>query len=159
MAAADAVEFVSTAAQEAWRATLGLRNRNPGNIDWIVNPLQRWRGMIARNGRFGVFDTDANGVRAIGKELERAASRGARTVDHLIGGIPQKDGSRYDAWAPPQENDTAAYVRNVAKWVGVGANDAIDIHGLLPELTAAIIRQENGAQPYALDDIARWVYS
>jgi hypothetical protein len=53
-------------------------------------------------------------------------------------------------WAPPNENDTGAYVRAVAASVGVGAEDEIDVHdyAILRPLTLAIIRHENGQQPY-----------
>ena len=53
-------------------------------------------------------------------------------------------------WAPPNENDTGAYVRVVAASVGVGPNDEINAHdyAVLRPLTLAIIRHENGQQPY-----------
>ena len=53
-------------------------------------------------------------------------------------------------WAPPNENDTGAYVRAVAASVGVGADEEIDVHefAILRPLTLAIIRHENGQQPY-----------
>ncbi len=53
-------------------------------------------------------------------------------------------------WAPPNENDTGAYVRAVAASVGVGEDDEIDVHdyAILRPLTFAIIRHENGQRPY-----------
>lgn len=159
--AADVIEEISVTAQRIGEKLLprGIRNNNPGNIDWIENPQQRWRGMVARDGRFGVFDTAANGVRAIGRELLLSAERGARSVRDLIAGIPRADGTRWDAWAPPTENDTDVYVRNVARDLGVNPDVPIDIRARLPELAAAIIRQENGQQPYAQSDLQQWVYS
>lgn len=131
----------------------GIRNNNPGNIDWIANPLKRWRGMIRKEtpeegGRFGVFDTPANGVRAIGKELELEARRGAVTVAQQIA-----------VWAPSNENDTAAYARAVAKALQVRVDEPIDVRASLPEFVEAIIWHENGAQPYAPADVAKWVYA
>lgn len=142
----------------------GLRNNNPGNIDWIADPAKRWRGMVRKEtpeegGRFAVFDSPANGVRAIAKELLRAVSRGARSVDDLIAGIPQADGSRFDAWAPAHENNTPAYVRAVARALGVGADDAIDVRSYLPRLAAAIVQHEQGVQPYSADELEQWVYA
>jgi hypothetical protein len=156
VAAADAVEFVTVTAQrianEAWRVSLGLRNRNPGNIDFIANPLQRWRGMKStpgEGGRFGEFDTDANGVRAIGKELQLEERRGAHTVRQQI-----------EVWAPSSENDVAAYAKSVAKSIGFGVDEQIPrLDLVLPEFVAGIIKVENGVQPYTLDDIAKWVFS
>lgn len=161
-AATDAVGFVVNAAQEAWRVTRGLRNRNPGNIDWIANPLQRWRGMVSKEpaGRFGVFDSDANGVRAISKELQRTSQRGARSVYDYIAGIPLADGSRWDGWAPEEENDSKAYARTVAKRIGVRTIDEpIALASVLPEFVAGIVQVENAVQPYSLDELKAWVYS
>lgn len=137
----------------------GIRNNNPGNIDWIANPSKRWRGMIRKEtpeegGRFAVFDTTANGVRAIGEELKLDERRGLRTVATLIGGDPRIPGT---GWAPSIENDTPAYVRAVSSSLHVQPDDAIDVRSYLPRLVAAIIQHENAVQPYALDDIARWV--
>lgn len=131
----------------------GIRNNNPGNIDWISDPAKRWEGMIrketpAEGGRFGVFESAAKGVRAIGRELLLDERRGVRTVRGLI-----------DNWAPPSENNTSAYVRAVAAAVKVVPEQSIDVKAKLPEIVAAIIKHENGVQPYALADLQRWVYS
>ena len=132
----------------------GIRNRNPGNIDWIEDPAKRWRGMIrketpAEGGRFGVFDTDANGVRAIGRELLLDETRGLRTVKRLI-----------NSWAPPVENDTSSYVKAVAAALKIDDDLVIDVHGYLPRLAEAIIRHENAGQcPYTQEQLQRWVYS
>lgn len=160
VAAVDAVEFVTVTAQriadEAWRVSRGLRNRNPGNIDYLP-PLRAWRGQLGKepdspatygNGRFGVYDTDQSGVRAIAQELLKDFRAGIDSVRELI-----------YSWAPPNENDSAAYASKVAKAVGVGASDRIDVHARLPDLVAAIIKHENGVQPYAMQDLQRWVYS
>jgi hypothetical protein len=125
---------------------LGLRNKNPGNIEWIADPAKRWRGMIGRNGRFGVFDTYANGVRAIGGEL-RASIKKGHTIAQAI-----------HEWAPPSENNTDAYVRAFAD--GVGAVPAVKLTGdMVPAGVAVIIRHENGKNPFSLADIAAWVNS
>ncbi len=144
----------------------GIRNNNPGNIDWIKDPAKRWRGMISieppgagYTPRFGVFDTPANGVRAIARELLLSESRGAKTITHLIAGIPQKNGTLADGWAPSNENESATYAKYVADRVGVLADQVISISEHLPEIVAAIIRFENGKQPYQLSDIQAWVRS
>ena len=131
----------------------GIRNNNPGCIDWIEDPSKRWQGMVrketkAEGGRFGVFDHPSNGVRAIGRELLLDERRGVRTVRGLI-----------ENWAPPGENNTMAYAKQVAKAVGVAPEQAIDVKAQLPVIVAAIIRHENGVQPYATADLERWVYA
>lgn len=155
--------LIVDALEQLTRGPRGIRNNNPGNIDWIETPAKRWRGMYRQEtpeegGRFGVFDKPENGVRAIGKELLRAVSRGARSVDDLIAGIPQADGSRFDAWAPAHENNTPAYVRFVARALRVDPDDAIDVRSYLPRLAAAIVQHENGVQPYSMDELNEWVY-
>lgn len=131
----------------------GIRNNNPGNIDWIERVQARWRGMIRKEtqeegGRFAVFDTAANGVRAIARELLLDESRGIRTVAGLI-----------NNWAPASENNTSSYVQAVARELRVEPDDVLDVHGYLPRLVAAIVRHENGQQPYAAADLEQWVYS
>jgi hypothetical protein len=133
----------------------GIRNNNPGNIDWIENPAKRWNGMIRKetlaevsHPRFGVFDTAGAGVRALGRELLLDGNRGVRTVRGLI-----------TAWAPGNENNTAAYIRAVASALHVQPADVIDVDVYLPRLAAAIIQHENGVQPYLLSDLTRWVHS
>lgn len=125
----------------------GIRNNNPGNIEWIEDPARRWRGMIGRDGRYGVFDKVENGVRAIGGELMANFRRGENTVREII-----------SEWAPPPENDTASYVDAVAGALGVGAELPLAV-STIPALTAAIIQHENGVQPFAISDIAYWVSS
>lgn len=125
----------------------GIRNNNPGNIDWIEDPAKRWNGMIGRDGRFGVFDHMSRGVRALGHELDLDGRRGIRTVEGLI-----------SSWAPPKENDTAAYIAAVASELKVKADQVIDVRSYLPRLAASIIKHENGSNPLSLDDITRWVY-
>lgn len=131
----------------------GIRNNNPGNIDWIENPSKRWRGMVRREtpeegGRFAVFDTPGNGVRAIAQELLLDERRGIRTIAGLISN-----------WAPSSENNTVAYAKAVASSLGVESTDTIDVHVYLPRLVAAIIKHENGVQPYSADNLNAWVYS
>lgn len=123
----------------------GIRNNNPGNIEWIADPAKRWRGMVGKDGRYGVFDTAANGVRAIGGEIRANFRRGENTIAEII-----------TEWAPPKENNTAAYIRAVAGELGVDADTSLS-SSYIPAIAAAIVKHENGVQPYALADIARWV--
>jgi hypothetical protein len=125
----------------------GIRNNNPGNIEWIPDERRRWRGMIGRDGRYGIFDTAANGVRAIGGEIRANFRRGENTIRQVI-----------SEWAPPSENNTASYIAAVARELRVGA-DAPLSETQIPALAAAIIKHENGQQPYKFSDVANWVFS
>lgn len=124
----------------------GIRNNNPGNIDWIADPAKRWRGMMSSDGRFGIFDTAANGVRAIGGELKASIKRN-QTIEQAI-----------HEWAPPIENDTGRYVDLVAKAAGA-AKTARLTSAMIPSVALAIIKHENGQQPYDPALVHQWVYS
>jgi hypothetical protein len=123
----------------------GLRNNNPGNI---VQSGIEWRGKVvpSTDPRFETFDTPHNGIRAAAKLLLSYQDKhGLRTVRGII-----------NRWAPPAENDTGAYINIVAGELGVHADDQIDLHRFttLVPLVSAIIRHENGEQPYAAELIA-----
>jgi hypothetical protein len=127
----------------------GVRNRNPGNIDY--NPRNDWVGQTGKepNGRFAIFDTAENGIRALGKLL--IAYRGKD-------GMPGVGGKGIDTvletinrWAPSNENDTQAYAMAVAKGIGVRTTDPINIKdpAVLRGMVVSIIIHENGGNPYA----------
>ena len=117
----------------------GIRNHNPGNLRRSADP---WQGLAAEqtDSEFFQFASAKWGIRALARTLIAYQDRvGLKTIKQMIG-----------RWAPPNENDTGAYVRAVAASVGVGADDEIDVHdyAILRPLTLAIIRHENGQQPY-----------
>jgi hypothetical protein len=124
----------------------GLRNHNPGNLRYVASIP--WNGQTGDDGTgYAVFDTDENGVRALGHQLGTYASRGLNTVNAII-----------STYAPSNENNTAAYIAAVSSELGVDQNQSIDVNGVLPQLVAAIIHHENGVQPFALSDLQTWVY-
>lgn len=140
MVAADAVGAIVNALTPR-----GIRDNNPGNIEWIADASRRWRGMVNKDGRYGVFDTAANGVRAIGGELRANFRRGENTIRAII-----------NEWAPPVENDTSSYMLAVARALGVDVDLPLSA-SRIPELAAAIIHHENGVQPYPFADVVLWV--
>lgn len=129
----------------------GIRNNNPGNIRWGDN----WQGLIASHMRtdksFCQFTEPVYGIRAICVIL---VNYGSKTGQPGIGG-PGIDTVRevIGRWAPPNENDTEAYIASVAKAVGVDANKHIDLTSpdVLRKMVPAIIQHENGAQPYSAE--------
>lgn len=124
----------------------GIRNNNPGNLDFIANAQRAWNGQIGADGRYGIYDTPANGVRAMSHQLQKDAG-GASTLADVIA-----------CWAPPTENDTAAYVADVSYRTGIDPNAPLDLYGNLPAIVNAMIWHENGENPYNADDIGNWVY-
>lgn len=131
----------------------GIRNHNPGNIDRV--PGVRWQGQASNqssDSRFVVFTSARWGIRAIARVLiayqdKRRAKDGSRidSVQEII-----------DRWAPPHENNTRAYAKEVAKALGKAVVDeSVDVYDYhtMHALVVAIIRHENGTQPYSNDEI------
>lgn len=123
-------------------STRGLRNNNPGNIKFAVP--NNWRGQIGVDDKgFVIFDSMANGVRALGILLRNYSGMGLNTVEKII--------SRWSA------TDREPYIRNVSLWLGVNPQSPLDVNARLTELAAGIIRQENGKQPFSIEQINEWV--
>ena len=119
----------------------GIRNNNPGNIRHGSN----WQGLNPNSRNidptFCVFTSSVYGIRALAKVLINSKKiHGLNTVRQII--------SRY---APPNENQTTAYIQSVAKQLGVVPDTVIDVEerGVLTVFIKAIIRMENGIQPYS----------
>lgn len=116
----------------------GIRNHNPGNI----RHGDKWPGLSVEqtDSSFCVFDAPEYGIRALAKILLNYERKyGLNTVRKII--------NRY---APEVENDTVSYVASVAGQLGVTADEVIDISDMavMLVLVKAIIRHENGCQPY-----------
>lgn len=121
--------------------TRGIRNNNPGNIRHGA----QWQGMarIQADNEFVQFIDPIYGIRALNRVLRTyATSYGLNSVRAII-----------NRWAPPNENDTDSYVLAVAQRLGVQPDQDINVQGYAPQLTRAIIKHENGVQPYSDDQI------
>lgn len=125
-------------------APRGLRNNNPGNI---MKGGDNWQGEVQGNDpRYATFATPEAGIRAMGKTLLTYQEKhGLNSVEAIIA-----------RWAPATENNTAAYVATVAKEMGVKPDAALNLRDgdTLAKLTRAMIRVENGNQPYSDQQIA-----
>lgn len=112
-------------------APRNVRNNNPGNI--IDSQFARSQpGYVRSDGRFAVFETPEAGKAAQGALLGSYIDRGFNTVEKII-----------NRWAPPSENDTGTYVRNVARELGVDPRAPLG-KSAIPKLAAAITRVEGG---------------
>ncbi|MDF2861335.1 MAG: hypothetical protein K0S02_1607 [Achromobacter mucicolens] len=137
-------------ARESWRmptnAPRGIRNNNPGNIQKGVG----FAGEVEGNdSRFATFESPEAGIRATARNLlTYQRQHGLDTVQDIV-----------NRWAPPSENDTNAYVQEVARALGVDAGERLDLSdpSTLERLTTAIIRHENGMQPYTAEQLAEGV--
>jgi hypothetical protein len=123
----------------------GLRNNNPGNIESgkFAATVQGFQGS---DGRFAQYATPEQGIQAADKLLTTYAARGLNTVEGIV-----------NRWAPPTENNTGAYVAQVAKELGVDPSAPLDMNNpaVRQRLIAAKIRVENGRQPYSEDVFQR----
>ncbi len=130
----------------------GIRNFNPGNIE--RNSKNHWQGRMPtermtaeqrRETRFEVFASAVWGIRALCIVLINYQDKhGCNTIQQLI-----------NRWAPPSENDTAAYVAAVAGAVGIASDARINTHQFahLRPLVEAIIKHENAGYAYSADVI------
>lgn len=126
----------------------GIRNNNPGNIRWGDD----WKGLVTQDKRtdksFCQFIEAKWGIRALVKVLLNYRKRP---------GVPGVGASGIDTvkeiisrWAPPNENNTPAYIQSVATACGVKPDQALDLNDkvLMLKMVKAIISHENGQQPY-----------
>lgn len=115
----------------------GIRNNNPGN-------LRSW-GSAPVVGGFARFQNAAQGLSAMAGNLLVYMNRGWNSLRQIA-----------MHWAPPGENNTAAYIQNLMKRTGFGADAALDLRNpaVLQRVMSAIIANENGQNPYSSAMIA-----
>lgn len=119
----------------------GLRNNNPGNIRHNKDDFQ---GEVrpSRDSAFKQFQSLAYGYRAMFVMLGTYLSRGHNTIMKII-----------TNWAPPNENNTEAYIRSVEKLSGVKRDKVLTSNGGLDyiKIVAAMSQVENGEPADLLD--------
>jgi hypothetical protein len=128
----------------------GIRNNNPGNIRkssvlWMGQALPG-SALDATDPDFIVFNDALYGLRALALVLWHYQTiHGIKTLKGFI-----------ERWAPPEENDTTAYVENACTVCDVQPDNIFDLDtSNFYNLVVAIIRQENGEQPYSSNLISR----
>jgi hypothetical protein len=129
---------VAAVADAVGSAVRGIRNNNPGNIREGAADGTAWQGERATDDdtAFEEFTDMRYGVRAACKVFRNYQTKyGLRTVAQLIG-----------RWAPPSENNTAAYVAAVSQRVGVNATQPLDLFDaeLAYRFLRAVFRHECG---------------
>lgn len=116
----------------------GIRLNNPGNIEKGL----KWKGLadIQPDKRFAAFSSPEYGIRAICKLLRTYNKKYRIKTLHGI----------VNRYAPPVENPTAHYVKNLSKWTGFGARETLDFNDVdtLAQIAKGITRQENGIVPW-----------
>ena len=128
---------------------LGIRNCNPLNIRRVAGT--RWKGEIQTpqatldgrresqppvgGGAFCKFESMEWGLRAAFCLLRTYRDKYKL---NCIADIIMR-------WAPPSENHTAQYIRNVCRWTGFGGMQRLT-ESDWPALVRAMARQETGAE-------------
>ena len=112
----------------------GLRNCNPLNIRRVAGT--KWKGQSIFQGDkdFVQFESMEFGIRAAFVLLRTYSIKyKANCIQDIV-----------TRWAPPSENDTDAYIKNVCLWTGFGGLQRLTEEDW-PKLIRAMARQECGA--------------
>ncbi|MCI1680460.1 MAG: lytic transglycosylase domain-containing protein [Ewingella americana] len=103
------------------------KDNNPGNL----RPANSTTG-------FRSFSTEQDGWDAMTNQLMRyfqglTTGKKLNTVQDIV-----------STWAPPSENDTASYIKEVSSYMGVGAKDEINLAdpNVMAKLRASMARRE-----------------
>jgi hypothetical protein len=120
----------------------GIRNNSPGNLRYDADI--HWTGLDGPphdEDGYCRFKSPTFGIRALAKDLLSKYKRGLHSVTDII-----------TVYAPPSENNTAAYIHAVCDAMDVAPRDDIHLtdrqNDNLEYLIRAIITHENGSQPY-----------
>lgn len=125
----------------------GFRNNNPGNIR-INSDLFRGEVRPSSDKAFKQFESMAYGYRAVFKILRNYHQKYAlKSIRQMIA-----------RWAPENENNTAAYVKAVSDYAGIGADEFIyiDNREMMIRIVCGMSKVENGEDPDINDVIAGW---
>ena len=116
----------------------GIRNYNPGNIR---GGSEKWQGEVGRDDKgFVIFDSERNGLRALAKVLiNYQLKHNLQTIRQIV-----------TRWAPPNENNTVAYINAVAGDMHTSADAPLNVRDpeTLDQLVRAIVLHEVGSFPY-----------
>jgi hypothetical protein len=86
------------------------RNNNPGDLEY--GRFTRAHGATGTDGRFAIFKDAEAGFKAM-SALLRGAYVGLTVAEAL------------NKWAPPIENQTNSYIKNVCFWTGLSADTVL----------------------------------
>lgn len=114
----------------------GIANKNPMNLEFRTSI--QWRGQLGTDGRFVVFDTALNGIRAGMINIHTKMNRdGLTSVRRII-----------ERLSPSFENPTEAFITFVAQKMGVSPDQPLVFTQHIVAMSKAIVRFETGQDPY-----------
>lgn len=110
----------------------GLDNNNPFNLEF--RPNIQWRGQLGTDGRFVIFNSALNGLRAGMINVHTKFTRdGLNTVRGLISRL-----------SPSSENPTEAFIGFVSKRLSVSPEQPLVFQQVIIPLSQAIVSFETG---------------
>lgn len=117
------MEYSNEAAVTNPSAPAPVRNNNPG--------------AMMPGGKLATYPDMQTGLAALDTNLQSYGKSGVNTIAGVIG-----------KWAPPNENDTQGYIKDVSQRLGIPPNQKIDLSNPLQRqaLSTAISLHENGPQ-------------
>jgi len=138
----DAKKKLTDFGETVKKTARGIRNNNPGNIEY--GPFAREHGAtgVEAAGRFATFASAQEGLNAGAALLRKYGGQGIDSVRAII--------SKY---APAGENNTASYIASVSKGLGVAADAHLNLNDphVLAGIERAIVQIENGKNPYSAE--------
>jgi len=126
--------------------TRGIRNNNPGNIRHVLGVTWVGQSSEQTDTAFVQFKDPIYGIRAIARILRSYERQGIYTLGDAI-----------DRWAPPNENNSQAYVDDVCGQCNLSPDQPVSLNDVLVPLIEAIIQHENGQQPYTEEQIRQGI--
>jgi hypothetical protein len=119
--ATNQMEYSNEAAVTNPSAPAPVRNNNPG--------------AMMPGGKLAQYPDMQTGLAALDGNLASYGKQGVNTISGVI-----------SKWAPPNENDTQAYIKDVSQRLGIPPNQKIDLSNPLQRqaLSTAIALHENG---------------
>jgi len=114
-----------------------IGTNNPGNLRNSFSIM--WKGQTGQTRGFCDFDTLDDGARALCIDLKNAqVMHDLNTIATII-----------PHYAPPNENDTEAYITSVCADMGLDRNESLDLtqQWTLASLASAVWHHEQGQTP------------
>lgn len=129
-------------------STLAVRNSNPLNIRATHAGLAPWQGQVGSNEGFVVFSSPVYGFRAAAKLMQTYRLRGWNTARKIV-----------EAWAPPTENNTNAYLTDVCADAAIAPDDQLTLsdRATLCALLRAMAIHESGGWFFSQADLTAGV--
>jgi hypothetical protein len=126
--------------------TRGEANNNPGNIRHVAGTVWEGQTAIQTDESFVTFTDPIYGIRAIARIMRSYERQGIDTLGEAI-----------DRWAPPNENNSQAYVADVCARCAIAQDSIVSFDTIMPALVAAIIWHENGQMIYSDAQISQGI--